>query len=102
MTSAAYDQLVIQDKECYFLRDKCLSKNLLFNDHMFNLDDDETRATGTVRADDYVDGSECESDFQVFSTKGLHIIHIQARSLRNKLTDMIALAQKTNASIIAV
>ena len=56
----------------------------------------------TVRTDDSVDGSDCESDFQVFRRKGLHIIHINERSLRNKLTDMRILAKKTNASIIAV
>ena len=60
MTSADYDQLVHQDKECNFLCDKCLSRNLPFNDHAFNLDDDETRATGTVRTDDSVNGSDCE------------------------------------------
>ena len=98
MTSAVYDQLVLQDKECYFLCDKCLSKNLPFNDHTCNIDDDETRATGTVRTDDAVDGSDCESDFQVVREKGQHIIHINARSLRNKPTDMRILAKKTNAS----
>ena len=65
MTTADYDKLVHQDKECYFLCDKCLLKNLPFSDHTINLDDDETRATDTVRTDDSVDGSDCESDFQV-------------------------------------
>ena len=69
--------------------DKCLSKNIPFNDHTINPDDDEPRATGIVRTDESLDGSYCESDFQVFGKKGLHTIHIHARSLRNKLTDMI-------------
>ena len=69
MTTVDYDQLVQQD---------------------------DTRATGTVRTGDSVDASECESDFQ--RKKGLHIMHINARSLHIKLTDM----QKTSASVIAV
>ena len=68
----------------------------------FNPDDDETRAPVTVRIDDSVDGSYRESDLQVFRKKGWHIIHINARSLRNTLTDMIILTKKTNTSKIAV
>ena len=100
MTSAVYDQLVLRDKECCFLCDKCLVNNLPYNEHTFNLDDDEPLESGTVRTDQSVDGSE--SDFQAFRKKGLHLIHVNARSLRNKLSDMTSIARKTNASIIAV
>ena len=102
MTTVDYDQLVDQDKERYVLFDKCLSKNLHFNDHTFNLDDDVTGATGTLRTDDSANGSDCESDFRSFKKRSQHIIHINARSLRNKLTDMRILTKKTNASVIAV
>ena len=98
MTTVDYDQLVDQDKERYVLFDKCLSKNLHFNDHTFNLDDDVTGATGTLRTDDSANGSDCESDFRSSKKRGQHIIHINARSLRNKLTDMRIL-QSINQSI---
>ena len=41
-------------------------------------------------------------DFQPFSKKGLHFIHLNIRSLLPKLDELILLATKTNAAVIGI
>ena len=41
-------------------------------------------------------------DFQHFSKKGLHFIHLNIRSLLPKLDELILLATKTNAAVIGI
>ena len=40
--------------------------------------------------------------FKIFQKKGLNFIHVNIRSLRNKITELSIIANKTGASIVAV
>ena len=49
-----------------------------------------------------VNSSAIVKEKQFFMRKGLHIIHLNVRSLRNKVTEVRLLAQDMRASIIAL
>ena len=40
--------------------------------------------------------------FQQFQRKGMHIIHLNARSLVNKMPELKIIAQKTRAAVIGI
>ena len=43
-----------------------------------------------------------DNDYDCFNRKGLHILHINARSLRNNIAELTSIAEKSKASVIAI
>jgi exonuclease III len=68
-------------------------------DRPCNQSDDD--AESTTPSNDSIHNLS-DQNYQCFARKGLHFIHVNARSVVNKLTELSVLAHKTKASIIAV
>jgi hypothetical protein len=69
------------------------------NDEDHPIDENATSEEEGPESDNNPDAEQWERDF---SKKGIHLVHINARSLRHKTTELSILAQRTRASVIAV
>lgn len=97
MSIHEYDNIVEHSLSFSYCCNPCLLKTLPY---VPDLDSDE------ISDDNHHSGTDTPSDdqdhFQCFEKKGLHFVHINIRSMVNKMADLISLANKTRASVIAV
>ena len=105
ITLAAYNEAVNCDLELNFVCDKCQLMQLpspdIFNDPATDSDPCTTE-DDSIAINETEDTLQLDETFLPFRKKGLHFIHINARSLRRKIPEINILTQKTNASIVAV
>lgn len=92
-----YDRLVTESADFSYVCNSCLLRSMPFN----NCDNDTGKAEGSSNgaADSLLADNHF---FDQFHKKGLHCIHVNARSLTSKLSELKILAIKAKASIIAV
>lgn len=105
ISNIAYNELAQNDNE-WFCNSCSLPK---FSESFFeNCDDadivDQIQPDETIDLHTHVQvPTEADVDeFQCFNQKGLHFIHINARSLLNKIAELQLIANKSKAAIISV
>ena len=102
-STARYDEIVNSDESFEFYCAKCLLNEL----PVVNADTEpDTYASENAVLDhtqpEPDDGPVTTYPDVVLPRKGLHFIHLNARSLRNKLPEVTILAEQTQAAVIAV
>ena len=97
ITIAAYNNAVETDAVLNFTCNKCQLLQLPSSPDIFN----ESSASNESSAD-LTEPVVDEDVFIPFKTKGLHLIHANARSLRHKIPELNIIIQRTNASVVAV
>lgn len=102
ITIDMYDKAVAQELQLNFVCNCCLAAKLPgFPDDDLDLNvSDNTQA----RSPDVDEPSPVNSEkkYECFKKKGLHFIHINARSLLNKLSELSIMASSSKSAIIAV
>lgn len=90
-----YDKYVAEDTEFSYTCNACSFNDLPFKGDYIKIDAKPSNDTNNILF--------ANSDFfDCFRKKGLHCVHVNARSLLPKLSELKILAVKTKASIIAV
>ena len=97
ITIAAYNNAVETDAVLNFTCNKCQLLQLPSSPDIFN----ESSASNESSAD-LTEPVVDEDVFIPFKTKGLHLIHANVRSLRQKIPELNIIIQWTNASVVAV
>ena len=96
LTKSDYDNLVANEQGLTYLCNDCS-----FNDLPFNIPDDYSEDTPS----NFKGQRPTESDtdhFDCLHRKGLHCIHLNARSLLPKLSELRCLAIKTKVAVIGI
>ena len=96
LTNSDYDNLVANEQGLTYLCNDCS-----FNDLPFNIPDDNSEDTPSS----FKGQRPTESDtdhFDCLHRKGLHCIHLNARSLLPKLSELRCLAMKTKVAVIGI
>ena len=101
ITDSQYDELVQNNLEFNYTCDKCALLSLPFT--TTNMDD--TTDTTDILPDHFNQQKpSCASKehFECFNRKGLHFIHINARSLLPKLSELKIIADSSKAAVISI
>ena len=95
VSSELYEQMCNQNIVFNFTCSACTIAELPFVNHSdYNSDDHLSTINSLYTAD--------EDHFQCFRNKGLHFIHLNARSLLSKISDIRHIAIKTKAAVISI
>ena len=98
--SDQYTAFVSSGEECSFLCDNSLWSVLPFAD--LQLHDEEPINLACVRSYDDENPPVDPSIFDCFKTRGLHFLHLNARSLLPHLEELKLIAHKSNAAVIGI
>ena len=100
MSLVVYNNSVIHWTPLSHICDTCLIGELP-NLHNLTVQNDSQTNT-ELNPQDPVATTDVPDQYELFKKKGLHFLHINARSLLPKLTDARLLVQRTNAAVLAV
>ena len=97
MTKSFYDKLVKEELEYNFTCNGCINKDLPFFDNSDFISQSEEQASTNTKLPSTADPDH----FQCFIQKGLHFLHLNARLLLPKITELKIIAAKSRAAVIS-
>ena len=97
ITDSRYDKLVQEELELDFICNGCTNKEFPFSEEFDFYHSDKQTFSATK-----LPSSADPDHFQCFSRKGLHFLHINARSLLPKMSELRLIANKSCAAVISV
>ena len=107
LSNSTYDKLVADNTEFSYICNRCsLTELPFYNQNVIPSSKDYTDVTTTTTPDQFnqpkLHSEASNEQFQCFKQKGLHFIHLNARSLLPKISELRSLAAEAHAAVISV